>query len=58
MIQEITVERLASIARYEPKSAAKQVVMDRRVDELIEYLQWRDGAAKQGVMVLQRTHGP
>ena len=58
MIRDISVERLTSIPRFESQSAAKQVVMDRRVDELVGYLLWRDGAAKQAEMELPPRNGP
>lgn len=45
-IREISVEKLTSIPRFEPETAAKQVPMDRRVDAVVEYLLWQARAAK------------
>jgi hypothetical protein len=46
-ISTIAVERLAGIPCFEGANAAKQVEMDRRVDAVVAYLLWREGAAKQ-----------
>jgi len=46
-MREIAVEKLASIPRCEPKTAAKQALMDRRLDTVVECLLWLMCAAKQ-----------
>ncbi len=46
-IGKISVEELASIPRWTPENAAKQDVMDRRVDTLLDWFLCRMRAAKQ-----------
>ena len=50
-IREKAVEKLRSIPLCEPEYAANQDVMDRRVDELVSYLLWKERAARQNGMV-------
>lgn len=56
-IREFSVEKLKSIQCFEPENAAKQDGIDRRVDSLIEYLLWKECAAKQDDMVIIPTNG-
>ena len=46
-MREIAVEKLRSIEAQASKSAAKQVLIHRRVNDIVEYLFWKEGAAKQ-----------
>jgi len=57
-ISTIAVERLAGIPLCEGANAAKQVVMDRRVDAVVAYLLWREGAAKQAEMAVHPASVP
>lgn len=57
-MKEMSVEKLKSIPPYEPENAAKQDVMDRRVDTLITYLLWKECAAKQNSMVCWGSDKP
>ena len=50
-IQEMSVEKLRSIPLCEPECAANQDVMDRRVDEIVNYLLWKEHAANRDGMV-------
>lgn len=45
--RQIAVEKLRSIESQAPKSAANQVLINRRINGLVEYLFWKEGAANQ-----------
>ena len=46
-MRQIAVEKLRSIQDLVPKNAAKQVLIHRRVGAIVDYLFWKEGAAKQ-----------
>jgi hypothetical protein len=48
----IAVGKLRDILALTPDPAAKQDMILRRVDGLVDYLLWKEGAAKQKDMVL------
>ena len=50
-VRKIAVEKLESIRDLEPISAAKQDPVQRRVDGILNYLFWKESAAKQDGMV-------
>lgn len=50
VIREILVEKLLAVKRIRPRCSAKQTVMTRRVDALVDVLVWRERSAKQSVM--------
>ncbi|MCK4827381.1 hypothetical protein KA005_67240 [bacterium] len=50
LIRKISVEKLKSIKEIKPDSAAKQDPIQRRQNYIIEYLYWKESAAKQDVM--------
>lgn len=49
-IREISVERLKSIMEIKPDSAAKQDTIQRRVKGIVDYLIWKEFAAKQDLI--------
>lgn len=49
-IARISLEKLESIRSLEPISAAKQNVIHRRVDSILDFLFWKEAAAKQDVI--------
>lgn len=57
-IATISVEQLAGIPRFEPQNAANQVVMDRRVDQVIDWLVSQVRAARQDGIVMHRPGMP
>ena len=46
-MRQIAVEKLLSIQAQAPKTVAKQVLIHRRVDGIVDYLFWKEGVAKQ-----------
>ena len=46
-MRQIAVEKLLSIQAQAPKSAAKQVLIHRRMGAIVDYLLWKESAAKQ-----------
>ena len=46
-MRQIAVEKLRSIEAQAPKSAANQVLIHRRVGAIVDYLLWKESAAKQ-----------
>lgn len=57
-IREKSVERLQSIPRYEVETAARQDTMDRRVDAVVEYLLWKERAARQDDIEIAALNKP
>lgn len=51
-VRKISLEKLESIRDLEPVSAAKQDLVQRRVAAILDYLFWRDCAAKQDGMAI------
>jgi hypothetical protein len=47
LIRQIAVEKLRSIEAQAPKTVAKQVLIHRRMDGIVDYLFWKEGVAKQ-----------
>lgn len=50
VIGRILVEKLLAVKRAGPKTVAKQTVMSRRVDALVDALVWKERVAKRSVM--------
>jgi len=50
VISNILVEKLLAVKRIRPKRSAKQTVIARRVDALVDALVWREGSAKQSLI--------
>lgn len=50
VIGRITVEKLLAVKRIQPESVAKQAVIARRVDALVDVLIWREAVAKQSLI--------
>jgi hypothetical protein len=48
---KIAVDKLSSIAAIGPDPAAKQDAWDRRVDEVLAYLLWKERSANQDAIV-------
>jgi len=57
-IAKISVEQLASIPRSGSQNAANQALMDRRVDQVIDWLVSQVSAARQDGIVLHRPGMP
>lgn len=51
--RQIAVERLEGIRQIGAGNAAKQDVMARRIEGLVDYLLWKEGAAKHNLVALQ-----
>ena len=47
LMRQIAVEKLRSIEAQAPKNAAKQVLIHRRMNSIVDYLLWKECAAKQ-----------
>ena len=47
LMRQIAVEKLRSIEAQAPKSAAKQVLIHRLLNGIVDYLLWKESAAKQ-----------
>lgn len=50
-IRKISVEKLKSIKEIKPDSAAKQDAIQHRQNGILDYLFWKESAAKQVLMV-------
>ena len=48
--RNILVEKLLAVKRLQPKSVAKQTVIARRVDALVDVLIWKEGDAKPSLI--------
>ena len=48
--RRILVEKLLAVKALEPERSAKQTVIARRVDALVDVLIWQHGSAKQSVI--------
>jgi len=46
-VRQIAVEKLESIMDLEPQNAAKQDAVHRRLNGIVDYLIWKESAAKQ-----------
>lgn len=57
-IRESAVEKLQCIPRFEPETAARQDTMDRRVDYVVEYLLWKERAARQDGIAIHAHNDP
>ena len=55
--RKIFVEKLLMVRQIGPKIVAKQTVMARRVDALVEALVWRESVAKQSLIALAPAPG-
>jgi hypothetical protein len=51
-IGDLFVDKLQSIQCDTPKNVAKQALMDRRINNLIDCLVWKERVAKQDAMVI------
>lgn len=47
LMRQIAVEKLRSIEAQAPKTVAKQVLIHRWMDGIVDYLFWKEGVAKQ-----------
>ena len=56
-IREIAVEKLRRIRSGEPEGAAKQTAIARRVEAVVEFLIWKESAAKHRDIALGAGHG-
>jgi len=57
-IRKITVDKLNSIRKNEPDLSAKQTAMNRRLNELIDVLIWKEVSAKQPNIALSSGSVP
>ncbi|MBI5412357.1 hypothetical protein HZA43_04280 [Candidatus Peregrinibacteria bacterium] len=57
-VRQISVEKLESIRDLTPICAAKQDAVHRRVNGILDYLFWKESAAKQDNMVNCLASGP
>jgi len=56
-IRKISVEKLKSIMEIEPNIAAKQDPIQRRQNGILDYLYWKEFAAKQDIIDSQADNG-